>query len=79
MVMVGRRFKNGRRQAGLSQRSLAYRAGVSQSLISRIERGLATGTSAERLIRIAVAIGPDFPFGHCPHRHQCAYPYDPEP
>ena len=77
MVLVGRRFRNGRLQAGISQRRLAARAGVSQSLISRLERGLATGTSAERLIRIATAIGPSFPFGHCPHDHRCAHPYNP--
>ena len=77
MVLVGRRFRNGRLQAGISQRRLAARAGVSQSLISRLERGLATGTSAERLIRIATAIGPYFPFGHCPHDHRCAHPYNP--
>jgi transcriptional regulator with XRE-family HTH domain len=77
MELLGARFRNGRRQAGLSQRQVAWRAGVSQSLVSRVERGLATGTTAERLIRIAEAIGPSFPFGFCPHHQNCAYPYDP--
>ena len=78
MVLVGKRFRNGRLLAGMPQRQRAARAGISQSLISRLERGLATGTSAERLIRIADAIGPQFPFGHCPHDHACAYPLNPD-
>lgn len=77
MVIVGARFRNGRHKTGLSQRRLAELAGVSQSNISRLERGVATGTSAERIIRIATAIGPHFPFGFCPHDHRCAYPFDP--
>jgi transcriptional regulator with XRE-family HTH domain len=56
---------------------LAELAGVSQSAISRLERGLTPGMSVERLIRIASAIGLSFPFGFCPHDHRCAYPIDP--
>ncbi len=78
MVIVGARFRNGRRQAGLSQRRLAELSGISQSGISRLERGLATGMIAERVIRIATAIGPHFPFGFCPHQHSCAYPFNPD-
>jgi transcriptional regulator with XRE-family HTH domain len=77
MVIVGARFRNGRIRSGLSQRRLAALAGVSQSNVSRFERGVATGTSAERVIRMATAIGPHFPFGFCPHGHRCAYPFDP--
>lgn len=42
-----------RRRAGLSQRELARRAGVPQSSISRIERGLVSPTvdTLERLVR----------------------------
>jgi len=77
MVLLGARFRNGRLQAGISQRALAERAGVSQSAVSRLERGLSTGMSAERIIRIAEVI-PDFPLGFCPHpNHGCAYPPDP--
>lgn len=79
MVAVGARFRNGRRQAGLTQSTLAFRSGVSQSVISRLERGLATGMSVERLVRIANAIGPSFPFGFCPHDDQCAYPRNASP
>jgi transcriptional regulator with XRE-family HTH domain len=74
MVAVGARFRNGRRQAGLSQSTLASRSGVSQSVISRFERGLVTGMSVERLVRIANALRADFPFGFCPHHDNCAYP-----
>lgn len=79
MLLVGARFRNGRRQAGLSQRRVARRAGVSQSAVSRLERGLSTSMAAHRMIRIAAAIGPYFPFGFCPHMdHRCAYPYNPD-
>ena len=77
MVVVGARFANGRRRAGLSQRRLAELASVSQSAVSRLERGLTPGMSVERLIRIAAAIGLGFPFGFCPHDHLCPYPIDP--
>ena len=30
-----------------------------------------------RMIAIAVAIGPMFPFGFCPHDHKCKWPYNP--
>lgn len=76
-TLVGARFRHGRHQAGLSQRSLAARAGVSQSVVSRFERGLVSHMSAERIVRIAMALGPGFPFGFCPHQHRCAWPYDP--
>jgi DNA-binding XRE family transcriptional regulator len=78
MVLLGARFRNGRMMAGVSQRHIAELSGVSQTAISRLERGLATGMSAERLIRIADAIGESFPFGYCPHhRRGCPYPLDP--
>ena len=76
-VLVGARFRHGRHQAGLSQRRVAELSGVSQSLISRFERGRAPGLSSKRIIAIAMAIGPRFPFGCCPHDHACAWPYNP--
>lgn len=79
MVAVGARFRNGRLQAGLTQRQLAALSGVSQSVISRFERGLNTGMSVERLVKIANALGPYFPFGFCPHHDGCAYPRNPQP
>lgn len=76
-VVIGGRFRNGRRQAGLTQRRLAEMAGVSQSVVSRFERGLVKKMSAERIVRIALALGPRFPFGGCPHDHRCPWPRDP--
>ena len=79
MVAVGARFRNGRLQAGQTQRQLAALSGASQSVISRFERGLNTGLSVERLVKIANALGPYFPFGFCPHHVDCAYPRNPAP
>ena len=78
MVLIGARFRHGRRQAGLTQRQVAAKAGVSQSLVSRFERGRTPGMSTIRVIGIGVALGPGFPFGFCPHQHKCAWPYNPD-
>ena len=75
-IEVGLRFRLGRRQAGLSQRRVADRSGISQSEISRLERGLTPGMSAYRVFAIALALGPRFPFGSCPHDHRCVYSGD---
>lgn len=79
MELVGARFRHGRYQAGMSQRRVADAARISQSVVSRFERGLVSHTSAERIVRLAEALGPGFPFGFCPHDHGCAWPYDPRP
>jgi DNA-binding XRE family transcriptional regulator len=73
-IMIGARFRNGRNQAGLSQRRLADKAGISQSVVSRFERGLVRKMSAERIVRLALALGPKFPFGCCPHDDGCPWP-----
>jgi len=75
-VEVGERFRRGRRQVGLSQRRVASRSGISQSEISRFERGMTPGMSAYRVFAIALALGPRFPFGSCPHEHRCVYSVD---
>jgi DNA-binding XRE family transcriptional regulator len=77
LVLFGARVRRGRLQTGMSQRRLADRAGVSQSAISRLERGVAIGMTAIRLVAVCIELGPSFPFGSCPHEHTCAYPYDP--
>jgi transcriptional regulator with XRE-family HTH domain len=59
--------------AGLSQQQLAAKALISQSVISRFERGLAPGMSTERLILLAEAVGWRFPLGYCPHDHECQW------
>jgi transcriptional regulator with XRE-family HTH domain len=53
---VGRLVRDARLRSGLSQRSLARRAGTSQAAISRIERGLEQPTT-ERLEQILAGLG----------------------
>jgi len=50
------RFLSHRKAAGLSQRALAAKAGVSQALIAEIERGKHP-PSAASLSKIAAALG----------------------
>ena len=44
-------------ERGLVQRALAARAGVSQSMISRLENGKAPGASVEVLARVLAGLG----------------------
>lgn len=74
--LVGARFRHARLLSGLSQRRIAELAGVSQSSVSRLERGVSGGMRTEALLRIAISI-PNFPLGYCPHGHRCAYPFEP--
>jgi transcriptional regulator with XRE-family HTH domain len=62
--------------ASYSQQRLADKTGVSQSVISRFERGLAPGMSSERLIAICDVLGRAMPMGFCPHseEHSCRWP-----
>ena len=57
-VDAGQLVREARRRAGLSQRTLASRAGVSQPLVARIERG-AVDASFERLQQLVRACGFD--------------------
>ncbi|HUP83584.1 MAG TPA: helix-turn-helix transcriptional regulator [Candidatus Limnocylindria bacterium] len=77
LEIFGQRIRHGRQQAGLSQRQLANRSGVSQSTISRLERGRCIGLAFIRLVAICSAMGSDFPFGSCPHEHRCRWPSTP--
>jgi DNA-binding XRE family transcriptional regulator len=77
LEIFGQRIRHGREQAGLSQRQLANRSGVSQSTISRLERGRCIGLAFIRLVAICSAMGTDFPFGSCPHDHRCRWPASP--
>ena len=73
MSEMGARIRIGRLNAGLSQRAVAERAGVSQSEVSRLERGQGGNISTYRFVNICFAIGPAFPVGNCPHNHACTY------
>jgi ribosome-binding protein aMBF1 (putative translation factor) len=53
---LGRSVFERRRALGLSQRGLSARAGVPQSMISRLERGLLPGTKLRRLGAILDAL-----------------------
>jgi transcriptional regulator with XRE-family HTH domain len=53
---IGRLVREARQRSGVSQRSLARRAGTSQAAISRIERGLEQPTF-ERLEQIFAGLG----------------------
>ena len=73
MQEMGARIRAGRLAAGLSQRAVADWAGVSQSEVSRLERGQGGNISTYRFVAICFAIGPRFPFGSCPHNHDCPH------
>jgi transcriptional regulator with XRE-family HTH domain len=75
----GRRLREGRQRASLSQINLEQRSGVDQSLISRLERAKAPHASLERVIRLGQALGENFPLGYCPHQHACMYRPDWKP
>lgn len=69
----GVEFRRCRLYAGLSQVRLAEQSGVSQSTISRIERGRASSASLIKLVRISAAMLTGFPLGYCPHPHFCPW------
>lgn len=54
---MGRRFRDARRAAGLSQRKLAAAAGCTASAISDLERGETEHISAKIALRIGVETG----------------------
>jgi len=55
-VTFGQRLKELRRQAGLSQRSLAQEVGVDFSYVSKLENDRLPAPSAETVIRLAAAM-----------------------
>jgi transcriptional regulator with XRE-family HTH domain len=73
LVRFGRNVRRARHIAGLSQQRLADLSGVSQSVISRLERAKAPMIGLERLLMLERVLGSAFPFGECPHDHSCIW------
>jgi DNA-binding XRE family transcriptional regulator len=73
LVYIGRYFRRSRAYSGLSQDQLAGKADVSQSMVSRVERGRAPGMAFDRFVDMCLALGRLFPFGVCPHDHRCGW------
>lgn len=73
LVEFGRNVRRARRIIGLSQQRVADRAQISQSMLSRLERGLAPAMPTEALVRLGRVLGGAFPLGTCPHDHDCPW------
>jgi transcriptional regulator with XRE-family HTH domain len=73
LVLIGRYLRRARRYAQKSQQRVADETGVTQSMVSRAERGLAPGMRFVRFARMCEALGRLFPLGACPHDHDCAW------
>jgi transcriptional regulator with XRE-family HTH domain len=56
-MLIGEKIQRLRARNGLSQADLAVRAGVGQSLLSRIERGSRPNPTADVLRKLAKALG----------------------
>ena len=57
---LGVLFERLRLDRGISQRTLSARSGVDQAMISRLERGLASGMRAQAIARLLRALQ-DYP------------------
>src|SRR5215218_120626 len=73
LVRFGRTLRRARQIAGLSQQRLADLSGVSQSVISRLERARAPMVGLERLLLLERVLGTAWPLGDCPHDHTCVW------
>jgi len=73
IALIGRYIRRSRLLAEMTQQQLADAAGVSQSMVSRAERGIAPAMGAGRLVRLVQPLARLFPFGVCPHDHNCAW------
>jgi len=75
MVVIGAGVRAGRLELGLTQQQLGWRAGLSQSAISRLETGTTAGVRFRLLARIAGVLreapaGYEFPSGPPPPRRR---------
>lgn len=73
LQVLGAAVRIGRKRMSLSQDALAANAEVSQTAVSRLERGMVWGMAVVRFARVAWVLGPRMPLGGCPHGHRCAY------
>jgi transcriptional regulator with XRE-family HTH domain len=69
----GRHLRAARHRRGITQSSLERVSGVDQTVISRLERGLAPKFTLDRLVAVIGGLAGTFPFGECPHDHRCAW------
>lgn len=72
-VAVGRYLIRSRKYVEQTQRELSQEADVSQSMVSRLERGRASATPLANFLKVGSALGRLFPLGFCPHDHACAW------
>ncbi len=72
-ALLGRYLRRSRQLAGMTQQQLADAAGVSQSMVSRLERGIGPALEVGRLLRTVQPLARLFPLGTCPHDHSCAW------
>ena len=56
-LSIGLKIKESRKDAGLSQKEVAYKMGVSQQVISRLEKGDVDNPTIDTLSRIAEVTG----------------------
>lgn len=69
----GIQLRHCRLRAGLSQARLSELSGVTQSTISRIERGKAPRAGIAMLVQLGEVLGYRLPLGFCPHEHICGW------
>jgi DNA-binding XRE family transcriptional regulator len=73
LLAFGRNIRRARRCAGYSQQRLSDLSGVSQTVISRLERGRAPRLGLERILALHEVLGGCLPLGTCPHDHSCIW------
>ena len=73
MRRFGMELRRCRLQAGHSQSSLAELSGVSQSTISKLERGMAPRAALRMIVQMSATLGLRLPLAFCPHDHHCAW------
>lgn len=73
LVVIGRYLRRARSYAQKSQQRVADETGVTQSMVSRAERGLAPAMPLGKFARLCDALDRLFPLGTCPHEHDCAW------